>query len=67
MPSADSARTAAASIGPVGGETASRARELADHALEVVGLTADGGRTLFMSGEGASPDGDRPFLVVLAQ
>jgi dipeptidyl aminopeptidase/acylaminoacyl peptidase len=25
-------------------------------------LTADGGRTLFMSGEGASPDGDRPFL-----
>jgi len=24
--------------------------------------TADGGRTLFMSGEGASPEGNRPFL-----
>jgi dipeptidyl aminopeptidase/acylaminoacyl peptidase len=25
-------------------------------------LTADGGRTLFLSGQGASPEGDRPFL-----
>ncbi len=25
-------------------------------------LTADGGRTLFLSGSGASPEGDRPFL-----
>ncbi|HEV2844607.1 MAG TPA: prolyl oligopeptidase family serine peptidase [Thermoanaerobaculia bacterium] len=24
--------------------------------------TADGGRTIFLSGEGASPEGDRPFL-----
>ncbi len=27
-------------------------------------LTADGGRTLFMTGAGASPEGDRPFLDV---
>ncbi len=25
-------------------------------------LTADGGRTIFLSGEGASPEGNRPFL-----
>ncbi len=25
-------------------------------------LTADGGRTIFLNGEGASPEGDRPFL-----
>ncbi len=34
---------------------------LTDHGQYVM-LTADGGNTLFLSGAGASPEGDRPFL-----